>query len=67
MAFDFLELDTLRSVEELANYQKDVRENIKTLNEERAGLPFPAIARCLLARGRCGKVVLRRRMRPAFE
>lgn len=40
MAFDFLELDTLRSVEDLANYQKDVRENIKTLNEERAGLPF---------------------------
>ena len=40
MAFDFLELDKLTSPEELASYQKDLEGAIKTLNEERAGLPF---------------------------
>jgi HK97 family phage major capsid protein len=40
MAFDFLDLDTLRSIEERTNYQKDVQSAILTLNEERAGLPF---------------------------
>lgn len=36
-----IDLNTLRSVEELANYQKDVRGRIVELNTEYDGLPFP--------------------------
>lgn len=38
---DELNLDDLRSVEELTNYQRDVRGRIAALNTEFAGLPFP--------------------------
>jgi HK97 family phage major capsid protein len=38
---DVKELDSLRSVEELANYQKDVRSRIKDLEAEYKGLPLP--------------------------
>jgi HK97 family phage major capsid protein len=35
------DLNALRSIEELTNYQKDVRSGITGLNEEHRGLPFP--------------------------
>jgi HK97 family phage major capsid protein len=41
VAIETKELDSLRSVEELSNYQKSVEEGIKALNEEFNGLPFP--------------------------
>jgi HK97 family phage major capsid protein len=41
VAIETKELDGLRSVEELANYQKSVEEGIKELNTEFDGLPLP--------------------------
>ncbi len=41
MAIELRELDGLRSVEELANYEKDVAGRLTELNTEFAGLPFP--------------------------
>ena len=42
---DKQELNSLRSVEDLASYQKEVRSAITALNAEHAGLPFPNEAR----------------------
>jgi HK97 family phage major capsid protein len=42
---DRRELDELRSIEELANYQTEVRERMAALNEEFDGLPFSSEAR----------------------
>jgi HK97 family phage major capsid protein len=42
---DFPELNELRSIEELSNHQKGVKEEIASLNEEFQGLPFPDDAR----------------------
>jgi HK97 family phage major capsid protein len=42
---DRQDLNALRSVEELANYQKDVRARITGLDTEFRGLPFPDEAR----------------------
>lgn len=39
---DPVNLDSLRSVEELSSYQKEVRSEITALNTEFAGLPFPS-------------------------
>lgn len=41
MAFEFVDLNTLRSVPDLASYQKSVRGRITDLNTEHAGVPFP--------------------------
>jgi HK97 family phage major capsid protein len=43
MAYE--ELNELRSVEELSNKQKGVKDEIKAINEEYSGLPFPDAAR----------------------
>jgi HK97 family phage major capsid protein len=42
---DFRELDDLRTIEELRNYQGDVRGRITTLNDEYDGRPFSDEAR----------------------
>jgi HK97 family phage major capsid protein len=42
---DVAELNELRSIEELSNAQKGVKDEIKTLNDEFEGLPFPDAAR----------------------
>jgi HK97 family phage major capsid protein len=42
---DFGELNKLRSVEELASYQQTVRNELKDLDAEYSGLPFPDEAR----------------------
>lgn len=47
---DELNLDDLRSVDELVNYQKEVRGEITALNTEFAGRPFPDEQRELFAR-----------------
>lgn len=36
-----VDLDSLRSIPELASYQKEVQERLTELNAEHAGLPFP--------------------------
>jgi HK97 family phage major capsid protein len=41
MAFEFVELDSLRSIEDLAAYQRELRGEIAKVNEDHAGLPFP--------------------------
>ena len=40
VAFEFKELDTLRSVEELTSYQKELRERLVELDADKAGQPF---------------------------
>src|SRR5467141_1679151 len=40
MAIETKELDSLRSVEELANYQKSVESEMEQINKEFDGLPF---------------------------
>jgi HK97 family phage major capsid protein len=42
---DVNDLNELRSIEELSNAQKGVKEEIASLNDEYAGLPFPEDAR----------------------
>jgi len=42
---DHQDLNNLRSIEELVNYQKGVKSRLASLNEEFQGLPFPAEAR----------------------
>jgi HK97 family phage major capsid protein len=38
--FEFKELDTLRSVEDLADYENELRDRLKAIDADKAGLPF---------------------------
>jgi HK97 family phage major capsid protein len=50
MAYEPTELNDLRSVEELTNYQNDVVSEVKGLEDEYKGLPFPDDVRVEYAR-----------------
>jgi HK97 family phage major capsid protein len=45
MAVEVVDLNSFRSVEELANHQKEVRASMTKLNTDYAGIPFPSEAR----------------------
>jgi HK97 family phage major capsid protein len=62
MALEVIELNTLRSVEDLTSYQKEVRGRIGELNTEHAGLPFPEEAREEYARLKDSDVEIERRV-----
>ena len=47
---EFKELDELRSIEELASYQNELKERMTALNEEYKGLPLPDDERAEYAR-----------------